>query len=307
VIVESYEGIDGVGDGARLLSINGVRGGTPVWLGFANRGGFGVLIADCAGLDAVVEEKVPTCGPGDVLVGGPLYGESLRPTLRVGLETGGSTRVHVDPARATPFPLELGRWSYSLLVPTESASADLSTERPAAVFLATDGDPATVERIRTALFPSIGLQVHVRGDTLDYVDEIPALVGAAVTLGLLITFTIAAATMLIATVDAIGERRRSLATLAAVGTPAWTLRGALAVETALPMLAGVALGIGSSVGGTWMLFKAIAIYEEVQRPPLQWRSLGIVVGFAIVATLVATIATFPSLGRAIRPDSLRTE
>jgi hypothetical protein len=29
--------------------------------------------------------------------------------------------------------------------------------------------------------------------------------------------------------------------------------------------------------------------------------------FPIVVTIVATIATFPSLGRAIRPDSLRTE
>jgi cell division protein FtsX len=307
VIVESYEGIDADDVREATETIEGVHDATPVWLGYTNQG-FAVMIADCDGLDAVVLEDVPTCRPGDALIGGSLFGGSLRPTLRVGLETGGSTRVQVDPGHATRLALELGRWRYSVLVPIEAASAALVRERPAAVFLATDGDPATVERIRNALFPSIGLRIHPRGDPIDYVDEVPTLVGAAVTLGLLITFTIAAGTMLVATVDAIGERRRSLATLTALGTPAWTLRGALAVETALPMLAGVALGIGSSVAGTWMLFQAIANSEEMRNaPPIQWRSLGVVVAFAISATVVATIATFPSLGRAIRPESLRTE
>ncbi len=132
--------------------------------------------------------------------------------------------------------------------------------------------------------------------------------GAAVTLGIGITFVIAAATMLVTAADAVAERRRSLATLAAVGTSAGVLRRALAVETALPMLAGVALGLGSAIGGTWMVFEAVATLEELQDPPpIYWRSLGFVVVFAIAATVVATIATFPSLGRAIRPESLRTE
>jgi hypothetical protein len=45
----------------------------------------------------------------------------------------------------------------------------------------------------------------------------------------------------------------------------------------------------------------------IEAPPIYWRSLGSVLTFAIVAIAVATIATFPSLGRAIRPESLRTE
>jgi ABC-type lipoprotein release transport system permease subunit len=143
---------------------------------------------------------------------------------------------------------------------------------------------------------------------LDYVDEVPVLVGGAVTLGLLITFAIAAATLLITSVDAVGERRRSLAALAAVGTSRGVLRSALTVETALPMLAGVALGLGSGIGGTWMVWRAVAKFETMEEPPpIYWRSLGLVFAFAIASIVLATLATFPSLGRAIRPGSLRTE
>jgi hypothetical protein len=305
VIVESYEGVEDAS--ARLGRIEGVEAVAPVWHGYTNRG-LTVLIADCAALDAVVREDMRTCRTGEVSVGGSLHGRAVPRILNVGLEPEGLVRLRIGPARSRTVPLELGRWSFTVLVPAPSASSELRTLRAAALFVATDGRPSTLERIRSALFPSAGVRIYPRGQRLDYVDEVPGLVGAAVTLGLLITFTIAGATMLIATVDAIGERRRSLATLSAVGTPAWTLRGALAVETALPMLAGVGLGIGSSIAGTWMLFRAIATYEELADvPPIQWRSLGIVVVFAIVATTVATIATFPSLGRAIRPESLRTE
>ena len=118
-------------------------------------------------------------------------------------------------------------------------------------------------------------RVSPRGELEDYADEVPALVGGAVTLGLLITFAIAAATLLITTVDAVGERRRSLAALAAAGASRGVLRRALVVETALPMLAGVALGIGSAIAGTWMVFEAVTAYEELtERPPIYWRSLG---------------------------------
>jgi ABC-type antimicrobial peptide transport system permease subunit len=207
-----------------------------------------------------------------------------------------------------PLDLELGRF-HNIIVPLEAGSAKLLARvAPSLVYVATDGDPATAERIRNALHGPSAPRVSSRGDPQDYADEVPTLVGGAVTLGLLITFAIAAATMLITTVDAVGERRRSLAALAAVGAPRSVLRRALAVETALPMLAGVALGLGSAIGGTWMLFQAVADFEAmIEAPPIYWRSLGSVLAFAIVAIVAATIATFPSLGRAIRPESLRTE
>jgi hypothetical protein len=74
------------------------------------------------------------------------------------------------------------------------------------------------------------------------------------------------------------------------------------------MLAGVLLGAISAILGTWMVWRAVTVAEELSStPPIAWRSLGTVSVFAIVATFVATIATIPSHGRAIRPESLRTE
>jgi hypothetical protein len=293
-----------------LNDVEGVQAVAPAWIGYT-RNGYSVLVTDCITLDLVVEKTLPRCREGDAYVNERLYDDNpLPPRTRIHLDRAPKLRVMVSMARVRRADLELGGYfHHNILVSTSSTSIDLSSRTvPSVIYVATDGDPATVERIRNALHGPSAPRVSPRGELEDYADEVPALVGGAVTLGLLITFAIAAATMLITTVDAVGERRRSLAALAAVGTSRGVLRRALVVETAFPMLAGVALGIGSAIAGTWMVFRAVTAYEELtQRPPIYWRSLGIVLTFAVIATVVASIATFPSLGRAIRPESLRTE
>jgi cell division protein FtsX len=293
-----------------LGDVEGVQAVAPVWIGYT-RNGYNVLVSHCGKLDLAVEGTLPRCREGDAYVNGTLYdGNPLRPMMRIHLHGAPRLRVIVSLARVQRADLELGGYfHHDILVSTSSTSLDLSSRAvPSVIYVATDGDPATVERIRNALYGPSAPNVSPRGEPEDYADEVPALVGGAVTLGLLITFAVAAATMLITTVDAVGERRRSLAALAAVGASRSVLRRALAVETALPMVAGVALGLGSAIAGTWMLFQAVADFEAmIEAPPIYWRSLGSVLTFAIVATVVATIATFPSLGRAIRPESLRTE
>jgi hypothetical protein len=292
-----------------LRDLPGVRAVAPAWLGYT-RHNYNVLVADCRALDPAVHEDVPSCVEGDAYVNGRLYddGQSLRSTMRFRLDLAPKLRVEVKATNVSRFDVVLGR-SHDILVPLEAASPELSRRvAPSFVYVSTTGDPATVEHIRNALYGPGGVRVSPRGEPEDYADDVPILVGGAVTLGIAITFAIAAATLLITAVDGVRERRRSLATLSAVGTSRGTLRRALAVETALPMLAGVVLGAGSAIAGTWMVFNAVAAFEEIEEPPpIYWRSLGAVMAFAIVATVVATIATFPSLGRAIRPESLRTE
>jgi hypothetical protein len=292
-----------------LHHVPGVESVAPVWLGYT-RNNYTVLVTDCDALDPSVGRDLPSCEPGDAYVNGSLYddGMGLRSSMNLHFDLAPELRVKVALNNTQRLDLELGRF-HNILVPLEAGSAELLARvAPSVVYIATDGDPATVERIRNALHGPWAPSISSRGDPSDYADEVPTLVGGAVTLGLLITFAIAAATMLITSVDAIGERRRSLSTLAAVGASRGVLRRALAVETAFPMLAGVALGIGSAIVGTWMVFKTVTVYEGLDEPPpIYWRSLGVVLTFAVFATVVATIATFPSLGRAIRPESLRTE
>lgn len=292
-----------------IAEVEGVNAVAPAWLGYT-RHGYNVLIADCQALDAVVIEDVPSCVDGVGYVNGSLYddGSSLRPEMRLQLDRAPRIRVEVSIADTDHFDMVLGQF-HNILVSRGSASPDLARRvAPSMIYVDTDGDPATVERIRNALAGSENVNVYPRGMPEDYSDEVPGLVDAGVTLGIAIAFAIAAATLLVTAVDAVGERRRSLAMLAAVGTSRAVLRRALTVETAFPMLAGVALGLGSAILGTWMVFRGIQAVEEMQEPvPVYVSSLGYVVVFAIVATVVATLATFPSLGRAIRPESLRTE
>jgi hypothetical protein len=291
-----------------LDDVQGVRAVAPVWIGDTRRG-FIVLLADCDALDALVREELPRCEPGDAYVNESLYdgGSGLRKTRRIRLDLAPRLRIVAEISNVRRFDMQLGRF-YNILIPLDGVGGLLGRVTPSLIYVSTDGQPATIERIRNALHGPGGPSISSRGQPEDYADEVPILVGGAVTLGLLLTFAIAAATLLITTVDAVGERRRSLATLAAVAASRGVLRRALTVETALPMLAGVALGLGSAIAGTWMLFQAVADVEAmVEAPPIHWRSLGAVVAFAIVAIVLATLATFPSLGRAIRPESLRTE
>jgi hypothetical protein len=260
-------------------------------------------------LDVSLVEDLPSCDPGDAFVNGRLYsGDRIsRGELRIRLDLAPELRVDLQARNIQRFDVELGR-SHQLLVPLDATDTDLAAKvAPSILYVATDGDPDTIERIRNVLIGPNAPSVRPRGGIEDYADEVGVLVDAGVTFGVAITFAIAAATLLVTAVDSVGERRRSLATLSAVGTPRSVLRRALAVETALPMLSGVVLGLAAAIIGTWMVFRGITAYEGMNAIPLPWRSLTYVPVFAVVATLVATLATFPSLGRAIRPDSLRTE
>ena len=295
-------------DVRRLEGVRGVVQVAPTWAGWTRHGNT-VLVTDCDALDVSLVEDLPSCGPGDAFVNGRLYsGDRIsRGELRIRLALAPELRVDLRVRNIHRFDVELGR-SHQLLVPLDATDTDLAGEvAPSILYVATDGDPATIERIRNVLIGPNAPSIRPRGGIEDYADEVGVLVDAGVTFSIAITFAIAAATLLVTAVDAIGERRRSLATLSAVGTPTSVLRRALAVETALPMLSGVVLGLAAAIIGTWMVFRGMTAYEEMNPIPLPWRSLTYVPVFAVVATLVATIATFPSLGRAIRPDSLRTE
>jgi hypothetical protein len=291
-----------------LRTVPGVRRAAPMWRGYT-RHGYTVLVGDCSALDASLIEDLPPCAPGDALITQRLYdgGASLRPAMRIHLDLAPRLRVDLRVPNAERFDVELGEF-HQLLVPLSATDVDLAAEvAPSIVYVATDGDPATLERIRNALHGPDAPSARFRGELEDYADDVGALVDGGVTFGIAITFAIAAATLLVTAVDAVGERRRALATLAAVGTPTGVLRRALAVETALPMLSGVVLGLAAAIIGTWMVFRGVTAYEEIAPIAIPWRSLTYVLVLAIVATLIATLTTFPSLGRAIRPDSLRTE
>jgi ABC-type lipoprotein release transport system permease subunit len=76
----------------------------------------------------------------------------------------------------------------------------------------------------------------------------------------------------------------------------------------MPLLGGVAMAVVTSVAVTKMFFAAASTQSFDGRPvPIPVSPFVRVCVFAVLATGLAALCTFPSISRAIRPESLRTE
>jgi hypothetical protein len=114
---------------------------------------------------------------------------------------------------------------------------------------------------------------------------------------------LAAASLAVAAIDGIGDRRRTLAALTAVGVPSGTLRRAVAIEILVPF--AVASVTAAALG---VLFgETLAALTSHASASIPWSTLVRWLGIAGLAALAATIATATRVGAAIRPEHLRSE
>jgi hypothetical protein len=132
----------------------------------------------------------------------------------------------------------------SLLLPPRGIPGGVAV-RTRLGLVATDGSDETAERVRNAL-ATAGVQADV--DTGDeYLggqrDEVRGVV-ALIDLATLLVLLVAAAGLLVASIDSVLERRRPLAVLAAAGTPTSLLRRAVFFQSAIPLICG--LGVAAS-------------------------------------------------------------
>jgi hypothetical protein len=168
--------------------------------------------------------------------------------------------------------------------------------------VATDGSPETLEAIRDRLAWSGAsihtlpeLQAQARAANDDYSSFRRGALG--ITLFLLL---VSAATMLVAMVDWLMERRRSLAVLSAIGVETTTVRRSILVQVALPLGTSLAFGVGGAVLITWLLYTAIE--QPVVIAAGQLAALVIAV---CVIVLGVTGASAPWLRIARDPELLR--
>lgn len=118
-----------------------------------------------------------------------------------------------------------------------------------------------------------------------------------VDLALLVALLVAAAGLLVASCEAVLERRRTLASLAAVGVPLGTLRRAVLLQSLLPAVPAVALAAFAGATGALALTSGDAV--------VPWARLLGVLALALFAVGAASAATLPLLRRAVRPTELR--
>jgi hypothetical protein len=294
-------------ESARLATIAGVTSVAPVWTAVIRREHEwlgDVAIAPCGALAEIVR-RPPSC-EGAPLFTGPdpaiAPGEPL--TVRVHDPPGARRPAfEITPRSVVADPLDLGPYA-QLFLPLEAIPPAIGDELGAPLILVgTDGRADTVERIRNAFPPAAGASVStVPRWRRQFVDTVGPTVRAGVEAGTMLAFLVVAATILVAAVDGVGERRRSLACLMALGTPASVLRRALVIEIASPMLAAVGLAISSSMAATWLLTDGLG-----ERMFVPWDPLARVSLYALVATALVTVGSFPSLGRAVDPSALTAE
>ncbi len=294
---------------SKVGSVAGVSNVVPAWTVEAKTSASTEtsIVVDCGALGRIVDGRMPRCASGTVLMNRftPPFATGTPIELRFPGKRG-TIVAAVESVRSSPD----GLGEYAGLVIPSSILAEGTTDGvpPSHVWAMTTGS-ATVERLRNR-FTEPGSTVTVTTvaeirNSLAPSDRLA--ITPAVEVGTAAALAIVAASMLVAAVDSIGERRRSFAMLAAAGARIGTLRGAIAVEIAMPLLGGVAIAVVTSIVVLRMFFMANAESFDGRHVPIPAEPFVRLVVFAIAATIVATIATFPSLGRAIRPESLRTE
>jgi hypothetical protein len=175
------------------------------------------------------------------------------------------------------------------------------TGRPIGV-ISTDGSPSTLEAIRDRLAWS-GADIH----TLDQLratadlsnDDYSSLRRGAMAITLFLLL-VSAVTLLVAMVDWVMERRRSLAVLSAVGVTGATVRRSIFIQVALPLASSIAFGVVGAVVITTLLYTAME-----QGIVIPTRQLVVLVVAVVGIVFGVTALSVPWLRIARRPELLR--
>jgi hypothetical protein len=166
----------------------------------------------------------------------------------------------------------------------------------------TDGASTTLEAIRDRLSWT-GADIHTLPQLVERArsanDDYSSIrrAGLAITVFLLL---VSAATLLVAMVDWLMERRRSIAVLSAIGVTATTVRRSILAQVALPLACSVVFGATGAVLISTLLYRAAN-----QPVVLALGQILTVVGVVVLVVLGVTVLSAPWLRIARRPELLR--
>jgi predicted lysophospholipase L1 biosynthesis ABC-type transport system permease subunit len=216
------------------------------------------------------------------------------------------------PAGATAVRIEPGI-AGTRFAPNAWPATDLDATRMAAlplysVAVATDGSAAAIERARTVLetelpVPDPGFAPETISESNVRHAELNAQYRQLAEVVVLTSLPIAGCTLAVSVVAGLNDRRRPFALLRLTGARLTTLRRTVVLESAVPLLVGAAVAIGTG-------FLAAALFLRSQlgyalEPPggAYW----IVVAAGVLAALVVLASTLPLLRRITDPGTARFE
>jgi len=271
-------------------------------------------VAPCAALLAAFDTTA-TCGDGDAHVLGAVN-VLAEPTVAAGYPPDANV-TELDGRRSIEVPVRAGlavgeltageddglRLPEVILEPRALADDGVSI-RPEFLLVATNGDPATIERVRTALEAAMPTSGPATGADLAavltrVVDEL----ARVVSLGVVLTLVVAGCSLAIAVTTGLLDRRRPFALLRLSGVKLGHLRAVLVLEAAAPLIA-VALASGIlGVAFSQIVMRALA--GEAVPLPDGW--LLVLVAGSVAAALLIVAAVLPLVGRVTNLEETRFE
>ena len=278
-------------------------------------GTFGATVATCAAIP-----EVPDCRDGQVFaVQQPVnqYSDSNSVTLgrlsqgaAVNLYGNGEqpATVSLPPLTGTiqPDPSRYGDGQTSLVITPGALGAD--GDRLVAGIgmdlrvVSADPSSATADHIRTELAdltwrPSVITTAESTGDR----GQFTATARAALLVAALLTVLVAAAGVLVMTIEQLIDRRRALTFSIASGVPRRMIARSLVISGIIPILLGVALA--AVVGSVLSAFLFVLVGHGWQA---DWAMLAASSAAAVVLVGLTCVAVLPLLTVLTRPDAVRT-
>ncbi len=186
---------------------------------------------------------------------------------------------------------------------------EVSSLPVAAVIIRTDDTPVAVERARTILLalpqvdPSTG--AWTRDEFVSNADTNLAIQFAEIgRFAIGIATLLAASVLVMATIAALYDRRRTLALLRLIGMPNGTLRGLITRETLVPLIGVTVISAGTGSLTAWLLVTSLSADRTVGWPdPLMPIALIATAAMAVIAIGIATAAG----RRLLRTEQVRYE
>ncbi|WP_411141223.1 FtsX-like permease family protein [Streptomyces sp. x-80] len=315
-MIEDFRATPGVRGVIASIETSVVRPGPPPD-GEAGAPNANLTVGDCPSLKEMAH--LPSCKDGDVFIvrdGTGTAGDAyLRQTARPGAEVllnydyatrkpDGAARLWTIPKSArevAPRKNAMGKETSGIFATPASVDMAQLTDPVAQAFLRIDpAVPDGIEHVRNTaarldpLTQAVTLRTTERDKTF-----------ASVRTGLLVastaTLALIAASLLVATLEQLRERRRLLSVLVAFGTRRATLGWSVLWQTAVPVFLGLALAVAGGCGLGFALLKLVG------KSALDWSAVWPLPAAGAALVLLVTLLSLPPLWRLMRPDGLRTE
>ncbi|MFF0556919.1 FtsX-like permease family protein [Streptomyces sp. NPDC004266] len=322
-IIDRFERTEGVSGAIGVVESHVWRAG-PLKAGEEFSPMVSLRVGDCASLREFA--TLPSCADGDVFVflahgaqGNPddtFVTRAARPGATVALRDPHPHPSAPKPPKGTPLPQwripatarvvdsrpdPTGMYEYGVLA-TPSAIGALPLDEPEAVAMVRLDPtvPDAADRVRNtadAIDPTSW--VRTLKDTER--DAAFSSVRTGILVGSTLTMLLVAASLLVATLEQLRDRKRLLSSLVAFGTRRSTLGWSVLWQTAVPILLGIALSVAGGLG------LGVVLLKMGGQPVQDWWSFLPVVGIGLGLIAAVTLLSMPVLWRLMRADGLRTE